>query len=256
MAVRQVKKLSERPTTSVSASDKFPKVSTAGVTTLASLNDLKTAVMSGTNVDAILDGVFIQYHKKSNGQVQLCIPSLWSRMAALGEEAEGIAVKDGSNYLLVALTETTMPMAPTNTLCHTAVTTFREAISDLDGLNHTIELQNATGVTADHAPIWVDRYQRMNSNNQGVGQGNWWIPALGELMIIRANVHKINACLAMVSGAQLIDVTNNVASVHMSSTENTGGTCWVMAMASGEIFSRFSKAGSRVIRPVSYVGID
>ena len=67
MAVKKTKKLSaQTATTTVATGEKFAKVDANGRVTLIDLANLKTALLGGLNLNGMMDGVFIMYHRKSD----------------------------------------------------------------------------------------------------------------------------------------------------------------------------------------------
>ena len=68
MAVKKTKKLSGQETvTTINNDQKFPVTDANGKVTLISLTNLKTALLAGMNLNGLYDGIFIMYHRKSDG---------------------------------------------------------------------------------------------------------------------------------------------------------------------------------------------
>ena len=73
-----VKKLSSQTAvTTINANQKFPMTDPNGKVTLISLNDLKTALLGGADLNQMYDGVFIMYHRKSDDYPLMVKPHKW-----------------------------------------------------------------------------------------------------------------------------------------------------------------------------------
>ncbi|MCM1022426.1 MAG: hypothetical protein NC403_09515, partial [Muribaculaceae bacterium] len=65
MAVKKVKRLTgQTTTTTVASGERFAKVDANDKVTLITLENLKTAILGGMNLNNMMDGVFIMYHRK------------------------------------------------------------------------------------------------------------------------------------------------------------------------------------------------
>ena len=64
---KQTKKLSAQPTvTTVNSGQKLPMVDGSGNVTLITLDNLKAGMIGTVNLNAIEDGIFIMFHRKSD----------------------------------------------------------------------------------------------------------------------------------------------------------------------------------------------
>ena len=57
--------------------------------------------------------------------------------------------------------------------------------------------------------------------NISLTAGKWWLPSLGEMFMIYANMTKINYALSLITGA-----TQLVEDWYWTSTENSGTSAW------------------------------
>ena len=106
--VKQTKKIkanSSKSTTTVANGEEFVKVDVNGQMTLIPLANLKTAIFGNMNVNAIEDGIFIMYHRKSDNYPLMVKPHKWASTQSGGEVADGVVVVEGGKILVVAPTE-------------------------------------------------------------------------------------------------------------------------------------------------------
>ena len=74
----------------------------------------------------------------------------------------------------------------------------------------------------------------------------WWLPSLGELFCLYANMRKINYALSLINGA-----TQLAETWYWSSTEYSATYAWNLNLSSGDANS-YTKATNKVgVRPVS-----
>ena len=78
-----------------------------GGVTKIKLSDLKSAMLGGTDLDAIEDGVFVMFHRNSDDYPLAVKPDKWTSYQNSGEIAEGVMVAEGGKILVVAPTEAT-----------------------------------------------------------------------------------------------------------------------------------------------------
>lgn len=202
----------------------------------------------------IFDNVFIMYHRKSDDFPLMVEPFKWKALEASGEVADGVVIVEGGRILVVAPTQ-----APTTLLWSSAVitgggftTSNREtAMYDWEGKANTTSqiaasTESAITNTADYAPGFCNLYSRVNANGKGLTAGKWWLPSLGQLMMIYANKRKINYALSLIAGA-----TPLTESWYWSSTEYSAAYAWTLVLSDG-LMDATTKAVSRLyVRAVS-----
>ena len=75
--------------------------------------------------------------------------------------------------------------------------------------------------------------------------GKWWLPSMGEMVMILANFDKINYALSKISGATLLQ-----ANWYWTSTQNSANNAWNLYLFDGLVdFNRKFLQGR--VRPVS-----
>ena len=216
--------------------------------------DLANVMISPIN----LDGIFIMYHRKSDDCPLMVKPHKWTALQNAGEIADGVVIAEGGKVLVVAPTEADSAglLWSSAAVSGGATTTGdREtAINDWNGKANTasiISKSTAAAVTntVAYAAGFCSLYSRVNANGKGATAGKWWLPSVGEMMMIYANMVKINYCLSLIAGA-----TQLPENWHWTSTEASATTAWYLALGDGNLRNRATKASSKYgVRPVSAV---
>ena len=123
---------------------------------------------------------------------------------------------------------------------------------DFNGRQHTAAAIGASSEahvtnTAAYAPGYCRLYSRANSKGKGLTAGYWWLPSVGELLMMYANKAKINYALSLIKGAQQLDT-----SWYWSSTEGSSATAWGLYFGDGYLSHWFIKVKDKNhVRPVS-----
>ncbi len=200
----------------------------------------------------INDGIFIMYHRKSDNYPLMVKPHKWSALQSSGEIAEGVVVVEGGKVLVVAPTEAIgLNWSSADVNGGGKSTSYRlTAFDDWGGkANTAAQITHAECSSASYAPGYCHAYSRVNANGKGLTAGCWWLPSLGELMMIYANMQKINYALSLITGA-----TRLAETTYWSSTENYANRAWGLNLAtgSGGADGWYSKTAAQYrVRPVS-----
>ena len=215
----------------------------------ADLSRLMAELMSQNELyNKLGDGVFIMFHRKSDNYPLAVKPDKWASYQNSGEIAEGVLVVEGGKMLVVAPTEATLYWSSAAVSAGGKTTTDREtALNDWTGKTSTAaQITHNECKTESYAPGFCASYERVNANGQGLTAGKWWLPSLGELMMIYANMRKINYALSLINGA-----TQLAETWYWSSTESSAANAWGLFLSNG--YARYdTKAASRGrVRPVS-----
>ena len=235
--VKQTKKLSTKTTVAqISATDKFPITDVNGVVSLVTLATIKAAIMNGASLNAMYDGVFIMYHRKSDDYPLMVKPHKWTSLQSSGEIADGVVVVEGGKCLVVAPTESASKLTWSSAAISGGGTTTSDrvtAINDWNGKTNTAQqiahsTSSAVTNTASYAPGFCNLYSRANANGKGLTAGKWWLPSLGEMMMIYANMTKINYALSLINGA-----TQLVEDAYWTSTEGSATGAWLLSLING-----------------------
>ena len=254
--VKQTRKLIEKSTVAqINATDKFPITDANGNVTLVTLATIKAALLDGASFNAMYDGVFIMYHDNSNNAPRMVKPHKWTSLQNGGQIADGVVVVEGGKCLVVAPTESASKLTWSSAAVSGGGTTTSDrvtAINDWNGkANTTAQINASTSSavtnTASYAPGFCNLYSRTNANGQGLTAGKWWLPSLGEMMMIYANMNKINYALSLINGA-----TQLVEEAYWTSTEHGATTAWSLNLSNGGANGTGTKAsGPGRVRAVS-----
>lgn len=249
MATKKTKTLAAVTTvTSMSASQYIPLSDGSGNVTKITLANLKASLLGGLNLNAMNDGVFIMFHRKSDDYPLAVKPDKWASYQNSGEIAEGVMVVEGGKILVVAPTEATLYWSSAAVSAGGKTTTDREtALNDWTGKTSTAaQITHNECKTESYAPGFCASYERVNANGQGLTAGKWWLPSLGELMMIYANMRKINYALSLINGA-----TQLAETWYWSSTEDSAANAWFLNLSDGGASTSPKAASQGRVRPVS-----
>lgn len=250
----KVKKLGEKTeVTVVSDGQKIPLVDANNIVTLITPANLKSAFLGSMNLSMMEDGVFVMYHRSSDNYPLMVKPHKWPSLQTSGEIADGVAIAEGGHVVVIAPTEATLTWSSAAVTGGGTNTTDRAtAIADWNGKASTAaqiaaSTSSAVTNTASYAPGWCNLYSRANKNGYGLTAGKWWLPSVGEMMMIYANMTKVNYALSLISGA-----TQLQENWYWTSTENGSSNAWYLSLYDGTLHTWAGKAtGSGRVRAVS-----
>lgn len=234
--------------TSMNTSQYIPLTDGSGNVTKITLANLKASLLAGLNLNAMNDGVFIMFHRKSDNYPLAVKPDKWASYQNSGEIAEGVMIVEGGKILVVAPTEATLYWSSAAVSAGGKTTTDREtALNDWTGKTSTAaQITHNECKTESYAPGFCASYERVNANGQGLTAGKWWLPSLGELMMIYANMRKINYALSLINGA-----TQLAETWYWSSTESSAADAWLLGLGSGTAYTSPKATIQARVRPVS-----
>lgn len=259
MATKKTKTLAAVTTvTTVTTSQYIPLTDGSGNTTKVSLANLKAALLAGINLNSANDGVFIMFHRKSDDFPLAVMPQYWQSYQNSGEVAEGVLVIEGGRGLLIAPTE-----ADSNGLLWSSAdingntvlgyyVDRQKAFTDFNGQQNTkniIAASKDTAITntATYAAGFCNLYSRVNANGKGMTAGRWWLPSIGELLMIYAHMNQINYALSLITGATPLQKT-----WYWSSSEGSATDAWGLNLNDGNLRGWYIKSKYKGhVRPVS-----
>ena len=248
----QTKKFNEVSTvTTVNSGQYLILTDGNGNATKVSLADLKAAMLAGVDLNAISDGVFVMYHGKSDDYPRMVKPEKWTGIQSGGELAEGVVVVEGGKILVVAPTEADSSLLWSSAAVSAGGVTTTDritAMNDWAGKTNTAaQITHSECNTESYAPGFCAAYSRTNAIGQGLTAGRWWLPSLGEMMMIYANMRKINYVLSFINGA-----TPLAESWYWTSTEYSAIYAWLLSLNYGYASNDYSKATNHYrVRAVS-----
>ena len=249
MATKKTKTLAAVSAVSTVNTDQYiPLTDGNGNVTRVSLANLKSALLAGMDLNAMNDGVFIMFHRNSDDYPLAVKPHKWASYQNSGEIAEGVMVVEGGKILVVAPTEATLYWSSAAVSAGGKTTTDREtALNDWTGKASTAaQITHNECKTESYAPGFCASYERVNANGNGLTAGSWWLPSLGELMMIYANMRKINYALSLINGA-----TQLAETWYWSSTEYSATYAWYLNLSNGNAGGGTKAASQGRVRPVS-----
>lgn len=215
------------------------------------LANFKAALLNGMDLGAMYEGVFIMCHRNQDNLPLLWRPDQWTAQQTAGEVADGVAVIEGGRILVVAPTDAGdngLYWASEN-ISGGGYTTSDRLLAQQDfagKANTAAQITHAQCQGATYAPGFCAQYARVNANSQGLTAGKWWLPSLGELFMMFANLKKINYALSLITGATQIP-----EAWHWSSTEYSATYAWTLSFTNGYQNYR-NKSTNRIrVRPVS-----
>ena len=232
----------------VNTSQFIPLTDGNGNTTKVSLANLKASLLAGLDLDSINDGVFIMFHRNSDNYPLMVKPHKWTSYQNSGEIAEGVVVVEGGKILVVAPTEATLYWSSAAVSGGGKTTTDRlTALDDWTGKASTAaQITHSECNSESYAPGYCAAYERVNANGKGLTAGRWWLPSLGELMMIYANMRKINYALSLINGATPLAET-----WYWSSTESSAAYAWSLNLDYGRAIGNPKATGQYRVRAVS-----
>lgn len=249
MATKKTKTLAAVTTvTTVNTSQTIPLTDASGNVTKITLDNLKAALLAGINLNSINDGVFIMFHRNSDDYPLMVKPDKWASYQNSGEIAEGVVVVEGGKILVVAPTETSLYWSSAAVSAGGKTTSDRlTALDDWTGKASTAaQITHAECSSASYAPGYCAQYSRVNANGKGLTAGRWWLPSLGELMMIYANMRKINYALSLIEGA-----TQLAETAYWTSTEFSATYAWTLTLNFGSAYYNAKAATQLRVRAVS-----
>ena len=232
----------------VNTSQFIPLTDGNGNTTKVSLADFKTSLLAGLDLNGINDGVFVMFHRNSDNFPLMVKPHLWPGYQSSGEIAEGVVIVEGGKMLVVAPTESTLYWSSAAVSGGGFTTTDRvTAFNDWNGKQNTAaQITHAECNTSSYAPGFCAAYSRVNANGQGLTAGKWWLPSMGEMMMIYANMRKVNYALSLIEGA-----TQLAETWYWTSTESSATNAWGLYLGIGSASYYTKAAGQSRVRAVS-----
>ena len=212
------------------------------------------AALNVANYDDVLDNVFVMCHRKSDNFPVAYRPSEWTARQNAGEVATGVLIYDGGRQLVIAPTEADTMMLWSSAAAGTGASYYKTdrmtAQQDFDGKGNQQRIMALSTVAADgdgYAPGFCAAYSRLNANGKGTPAGSWWLPSIGELYLIAANMKKINYALGKINGAKKL----GTGYAYWSSTEYSSTHAWYLYLG---VMSQGNYGKTRyqgLVRPVS-----
>ncbi len=219
------------------------------------VESLRPAILGDVNLELIMSNIFIMCHRKRDNFPLMVKPHKWASLQRSGEIADGVVIVEGGKVLVVAPTEADSAgiLWSFAAVSGGATTTSDRvtAMNDWNGRANTTAIIAASSSpavtnTAAYAPGFCNLYSRVNANGYGLTAGKWWLPSAGEMMMIYANMTKINYCLSLISGA-----TQLLENWYWTSTECSASIAWHLGLSDGYLHLTTKASARGRARPVS-----
>lgn len=219
------------------------------------VESLRPAILGDVNLELIMSNIFIMCHRKRDNFPLMVKPHKWASLQRSGEIADGVVIVEGGKVLVVAPTEADSAgiLWSFAAVSGGATTTSDRvtAMNDWNGRANTTAIIAASSSpavtnTAAYAPGFCNLYSRVNANGYGLTAGKWWLPSAGEMMMIYANMTKINYCLSLISGA-----TQLLENWYWTSTECSASNTWHLGLSDGYLHLTAKARARGRARPVS-----
>lgn len=194
---------------------------------------------------ALYDGCFIMYHNQPKfGNLRsfpYAVPyASWTSLQNNGEEADGVLIVEGGHSLVVAPHEASCRWSSKNGIASQPVdynSVFRTRMLDTwDGKERTAKICTDSSspfyqesINSTYAPGYCHNYTP-HDTRKGLSAGKYWLPCVAELMMIYTHKYRINAGLALISGANQLSETN-----YWSSTESSNVAAWTLNLQNGSL---------------------
>ena len=219
------------------------------------VESLRPAILGDVNLELIMSNIFIMCHRERDNFPLMVKPHKWASLQRSGEIADGVVIVEGGKVLVVAPTEADSAgiLWSFAAVSGGATTTSDRvtAMNDWNGRANTTAIIAASSSpavtnTAAYAPGFCNLYSRVNANGYGLTAGKWWLPSAGEMMMIYANMTKINYCLSLISGA-----TQLLENWYWTSTECSASITWHLGLSDGYLHLTTKASARGRARPVS-----
>ena len=212
------------------------------------------------NLRSLQDGVYIgKIQKETWGAYMRCAPWQTTEIGIKKADADAIVVQHGSLRLGIALTE---PGAMKWGSVQNENSVGYQTSSDwslLDGKTRTAAVMASSYYKNDdpatYAVAYCYKYSKSHTGDPGgdvsIPAKSWYLPATGELEIIRSHFETVNLALQRIknAGKQSADLLQRT--YYWSSVEGSGGGAWGLDFDTGDRGSDGKVDFSFRVRPVT-----
>ncbi len=176
------------------------------------------------DLDVLYSNVFIVYNSSST--TYLAKLSQWPDLQELGYVALGVCIAEGGRFIVVAPGGGNLSWPSSTASVGTLTDDRAEALADMDGKSNTEKQCNAVFSSSSTPPGFCHSYSRSGKDSYGYPAGNWWLPSLGELMMICTNIVKINYALSLIDGATQLN-----GDIWSGTRDSTASKTWCLNSA-------------------------
>lgn len=221
------------------------------------ISSITAQYFQGTIAQAVFDNVFIAVTRLSDTYPLAVKPKDWSSYnSASAYHVDGVLLVSGDKHLVIAPSEANLRWgadADSHAASGNTATSDRDAaMATFDGKARTnTAVQVSEYSSAEVAPGYCHAFTTVTSAYDTTKTayarrkaGMWWLPSLGEMMMIWSNMTKINQVMSLIGGTPLSET------VYWTSTEYSQDTAWYLNLSNGYVDGRNKKSAHRV-RPVA-----
>ena len=212
------------------------------------------------NLRSLQDGVYIgKIQKETWGTYMRCDPWQTTEIGITKADADAVVVQHGSLRLCIALTE---PGAMKWGSVQNENSVGYQTSSDwslLDGKTRTAAVMASSYYKNDdpatYAVAYCYKYSKSHTGDHGgdvsIPAKSWYLPATGELEIIRSHFETVNLALQRIknAGKQSADLLQRTS--YWSSVEGSGNGAWNLNFGGGNHGNNGKVANSYRVRPVT-----
>lgn len=227
--------------------------------TNASAASMKTYLEQ--NLRSLQDGVYIgKIQKETSGSYMRCEAWQTTSIGISRADADAVVVQHGGTRIGIALTEPSAVMKWGSV--QNASSVGYQTSSDwslLDGKTRTAAIMESSYYKNDspstYAVAYCYNYSKSHTGDPGgdvsIPAKSWYLPATGELEIIRSHFETINLALQRIknAGKQNADLLHQ--SFYWSCVENSGNDAWYLSFGAGRRGINVKSGNTNRVRPVT-----
>lgn len=213
------------------------------------------------NLRSLQDGVYIgKIQKESWGTYMRCDAWQTTSIGISKADADAVVVQHGSTRIGIALTEPSAAMKWGSVQNDSSVGYQKSSDwSLLDGKTRTAAIMASSYYKNDspqtYAVAYCYNYSKSHTGDPGgdvsIPAKSWYLPATGELEIIRSHFETINLALQRIknAGKQQADLLQR--SGYWSCVERSGTSAWFLDFGNGNRLGSVKVGSSYRVRPVT-----
>lgn len=212
------------------------------------------------NLRSLQDGVYIgKIQKMTDNTYMRCEAWQTTDIGISNADADAVVVQCGSTRIGIALTE---PSAMKwGSVQNNSSVGFQKSDdwSLLDGNTRTAAIMASSYYKNDspstYAVAYCYNYSKSHTGDPGgdvsIPAKSWYLPATGELEIIRSHFETINLALQRIKNAGKQNADLLKRSYYWSCVENSGANAWVLTFESGARINLNKDNVRYMVRPVT-----
>lgn len=221
------------------------------------ISSITAAYFQGTVAQAVFDNVFIAVTRLSDTYPLAVKPKDWSTYSsASAYHVDGVLLVSGDKHLVIAPADTSLAWgadSDTHAASGNTPTSDRDvAMAKFDGKTCTdtaVQVSEYSAATTAcgycHAYTTVtSAYDTTKTAYARRKAGMWWLPSLGEMMMIWSNMIKINQVMTLIGGTAIAEAA------YWTSTEYSQATAWALGCSGGTVGGNYKKL-TTLVRPVA-----